>query len=572
MKIKSTILIFALSVSILYPQIERETRAVWVSTNFRLDWPPPTYDENKQKESLSRIFDNIKSKNLNTVYFQVRSSGTVLFRSSFEPLSPYVTGKVNGDAVYDPLAFAVEQAHKRGLEVHAWVNVVRCFSGTETYILKDPNHISQRKPEWVVEDNNGGSVSYWLDPGLPEVREYLSDLISEIAEKYDVDGIQLDYIRYPGKNFDDDFSYGLYGNGRPKDDWRRDNITDIVALVYKKVKSIKPFVKIGAAPVGVYKNENGFYNFEGYGEIYQDSRSWLAKGIVDYLVPQVYWGIDDKPDFIKVAKDWVDNNFSRSVIIGIAAYKENVKQQLDKLVSYVRTLGCDGVSFFRYSNIKDYNFKTFAYKTFPAEMAWLDGNLPTAPYNLTFVNSKNNPGIITLSWENKKGSVFDSTLYYALYNLPSSGSKTDPGYLLDIIESNKNSVSLGIKHPKKINYYFTLKSLNRLWNESLEASNVINIKFNDMAVFASMDDILQNPVLVKGTDASSKILLFSKKKERIKISSDDKSIEISKTIYPGKNVLFIPNALLGKKKILLIFENSKRKVELNMYKVVPQQI
>ncbi len=564
-QIKFIIVFLFLSFSIIYSQIERETRAVWVSTNFHLDWPPPTYDEQKQKAALNEIFENIKSKNLNTVYFQVRSSGTVMFKSSFDPLSPYITGKVGGNASYDPLEYAIEQAHKRGLEIHAWVNVVRCFSGTETYILKSPDHISQRKPEWIVEDKSNGNTSYWLDPGLPEVREYLSDLISEIAEKYDIDGIQMDFIRYPGKNFDDTFSYSVYGKGKSKDQWRRDNITDIVRLVYEKVKSIKPYVKIGAAPVGIYKNEEGSYNLEGYGDVYQDSRSWLANGIVDYLVPQVYWGINDQPDFTKIAKDWTEHNFNRSIIIGVGAYKDNVKEQLNKIVGYTRTLGCDGISFFRYSNIKDYNFRLFTYRTFPASMAWLDGFAPSPPYNLIYSRHGSNPSLITLSWETEKAkSRNDSVSYYALYNLPSMTSKTDPEHLLDIVEDARNSITLGIKEPKRINYYFTLKTLNRLWNESLKSSNVVNVKFNELSLFATLDDMFENPVLLKGSNDSSKILLFAKQKEGIKISSGDSKIEISKTIYPGKNVLMIPNSLLNKKKIQITFENSKRVVELNL--------
>ncbi|MHB8906729.1 MAG: glycoside hydrolase family 10 protein, partial [Melioribacteraceae bacterium] len=373
MKIKS-FLIFALFLIFavnIFSQTERETRAVWVATNFRLDWPPPTFDQQKQKQALIEILDNIKSKNLNTVYFQVASNGTVLFKSSFEPFSPYITGEVDGAASYDPLQFAVEQAHKRGLEIHAWVNVVKCFSGTESNILNNSNHISKRKPEWIVEDIRDGQKSLWLDPGLPEVREYISEMIAEMVENYDVDGVHLDYIRYPGKNFEDEFSYSVHGTGLSRDEYRRKNITDLVELISKKIKAVKHYIKLGVAPIGIYKNKNGTNGWEGYTEVYQDSRDWLKRGIIDYVAPQIYWGFNDNPRFGAVAKDWVENSYGRSVVLGIGAYKPSVKPDMDQMIQYARSINADGVSFFRYENIKDTEFNSFRYKTYPAVMAWL---------------------------------------------------------------------------------------------------------------------------------------------------------------------------------------------------------
>ena len=245
MKVKSFLLIYLMLISTaqIFSQTERETRAVWIATNFRLDWPPQTFDQEKQKQALIEILDNIKSKNPNTVYFQVRVMVRVLFKSSFDPFSPYITGEVDGIASYDPLQFAVEQAHKRGLEIHAWVNVVRCFNGAESKVLNNPNHISKRKPEWVMEDIRGGQKSLWLDTGLPEVREYISDMITEIVETYDVDGVHLDYIRYPGKNFEDEFSYAVHGAGLSRDEFRRNNITALVELINKKNQSDKTLYK-----------------------------------------------------------------------------------------------------------------------------------------------------------------------------------------------------------------------------------------------------------------------------------------------------------------------------------------
>ncbi|MFA3783748.1 glycoside hydrolase family 10 protein [Melioribacteraceae bacterium 4301-Me] len=564
MVLKFLILLTIIFFSDLYSQIEKETRAVWVSTNFRLDWPPPTFESNLQKQSLIEILDNIKSKNLNTVYFQVRSNGTLLCKSSFEPLSPYITGKVNGKADYDPLDFAIEQAHIRGLEIHAWVNVVRCFSGKDNFILTDSNHIFKRKPQWVVEYNDSGNISYWLDPGFPEVRDYLSNLITEIVKNYDIDGIQLDFLRYPGKNFNDSFSYNQYGNSEQKDKWRRENITKILESVYEKIKSIKPYVKVGVAPIGIYKNENGYY-FEGYGDVYQDSKAWLQKGIVDYLVPQVYWGINDKPDFAALAKSWVSSSFNRNIIIGIAAYKNNVKEQIDKLIEYCRDIHSNGVSFFRYSNIKEYNFKSFSYKAIPSEMSWLNKFYPIPPQNLSFTLSQDNPYTVKLSWQiQKSSSKYDSAVYIALYNLPKPSAGAKSQFLLDIIDANKNTVTFEIKNPQKINYYFALKSLNRFWQESNETSNVIEIKLNQLSQFAYLDDLLPKPMLLKNNNDHSEILLFSKEKETVKISFGNLNMTERRTIYPGKNVLIIQNDLTASREIQIEFETTKKKFNLSL--------
>jgi uncharacterized lipoprotein YddW (UPF0748 family) len=545
-------------------QIERETRAVWVATNHRLDWPPPTFDQEKQKKSLEEIFDNIKSKNLNTVYFQVRSNGTVLFKSTLDPFSSYITGKINGSATYDPLEYAVKLAHEKGLEIHAWINCVNVFSGNESSVENNPDHICQRKPEWIVEDVRDGSKSFWLDPGLPEVREYISDLIAEMVENYDVDGVHLDYIRYPGKNFDDDFSFGIYNGGLSRDDWRRNNITELIDLINKKIKAIKPYVKLGAAPIGVYKNQKGMYAWEGYTEVYQDSREWLRKGVLDYVVPQIYWGMNENPRFDLVAKDWLDNAFGRSVILGIGAYKENVKSEIGKMIQFSRSMNAGGVAFFRYSNIKDYEFKNFSYKTYPAAMAWLDGIYPDSPHDL--VCKKENENIIRLDWDIKKSPSNDSIRYYALYSLPHPNSELLPDYLLDIIPADKSSIDLSIK-PKQVNYYFTIKSVSKLWNESIESSNIAQIKFDELLSLADFQDMNAKPMLLKESKDNFKILLTSAINNTIIISGGTESkdqIIKSAEVSVGKNIININSDLNNYSKILIKYINSNKEYSLKL--------
>jgi uncharacterized lipoprotein YddW (UPF0748 family) len=546
-------------------QIVRETRAVWVSTNFRLDWPPHTFNQEKQKQELIRIFDNIKAKNLNTVYFQVRSNGTVMFKSSFEALSPYITGKVGGEASYDPLKFAIEEAHKHGLEIHAWVNTVRCFAGSELSTFNDSNHIAQRKPEWVIEDINDRAKSYWLDPGLPEVREYISDLIEEMVENYDIDGVHLDFIRYPGKNFDDDFSYNVYSNGAPIDDWRRNNITSLVESISKKVKSKKPFVRVGAAPIGVFRNQKGMYGWEGFSEIYQDSREWLKRGLLDYVAPQIYWSLSDNTRFDLLAKDWVENSFGKHIVLGIGAYKENVKPEIEQMINFSRSINADGVAFFRYSNISDYNFENFSHKTLPALMSWVGGIYPEAPSKLTAELTGIERNEINFNWEANRKKSKDSTSYFALYNLPHKEAELQPDYLIDVIPADETSFILKLEKPDRVNYYFTLNSISKLWNESIESSNIVNIKFDDLNYFLENRTAHPQPVLVKEDNHKMKILFYADAVENIElIAKAGERLEklFDKTLTPGKNIISFESDISKYNSLKIRFVQKNREVEL----------
>jgi len=542
---------------------ERETRAVWVATNHRLDWPPAVFDEETQKKALDGIFDDIKSKNLNTVFFQVRSNGTVLFKSSFDPFSPHINGKMEMDSSYDPLKYAIELAHKKGLEIHAWINVVNIFSGRETSIFNNTDHISKRKPEWIVEDNRDGSKSYWLDPGLPEVREYLSDLIEEMVQNYDIDGVHLDYIRYPGKNFDDDFSFNLYNEGLSRDNWRRKNISDLIRLINSKIKSVKPYVKLGAAPIGIYKNLQGMFGWEGYNEVYQDSREWLSKELLDYVTPQIYWSFNANTRFDLLAKEWVENSFGRNVVLGIAAYKPEVKEEIEKMIHFSREINSDGVAFFRCSNIRDYKFRNFSYRTFPASMNWLASIKTKAPYDLKY--SLGEKGIINLSWKIKNHNSLDSIRYFALYNLPHPTVELVQDYLFDVIPADKTSLAMLINKPKKINYYFAMKSVSKLWDESSESSNVVQVTIPELQKLSSIDLLNTKPILIKESPNNSKILFHSSVNETISIKGEidnHKEDVATAQLKKGKNIISIPVDINEYKSLTIEFNSTGNTLKL----------
>ncbi|OGV07178.1 MAG: hypothetical protein A2499_06160 [Stygiobacter sp. RIFOXYC12_FULL_38_8] len=567
MKSKALFAILLLFSSLVFSQVERETRAVWLTTNHRLDWPPPSYNAEKQKKALADIFDDLKTKNFNTVYFQVRSNGTVMFNSSFEPLSQYITGEVDGNASYDPLKYAVEQAHKHGLEIHAWVNACLVYNGTEQAVLKSKNHLSQKKPEWIVEDVRDGQKSLWLDPGLPEVKSYLTDLILEMVENYDIDGVHLDYIRYPGKNFEDDFSYNIHGGGLTRDEFRRKNITAIVEEIYKQVKSVKPFVKVGAAPIGVYKKLPGMTAWESYYDIYQDSYGWMKKGIVDYLTPQIYWSLDENPRFDLLAKDWKANSNGRGVVLGIGAYKENVKPELEEMIGLSRNLKVDGVSFFRYQHIKDVNFPSYRYKTFPAAMPWLQVIYPPAPVSLS-LNRQEGKNLFTLNWEVEKNSnPNDSVNYFAIYNLPRSNSETLTEYLFDVVPAPRTSVTLAIDKPKKVNYFFRVKSVNKLWNESIESSEAVKVEIPLMKELAQLNETLLQPLLIKESDKSAAVVIQCGEKQSVEIfGGKGKVFSLLKkeSASIGKNIFTIKKELKNYDVLKIVFGASKKEVELKL--------
>lgn len=560
-------LIFIVS-GTLVSQVQRETRAVWVTTNFRLDWPPLSYDPAIQKQSLNEIFDNIKRKKLNTVYFQVRSNGTTMFESSYEPFSAYLTGKTGETPEYDPLEEAIKICRRKGLEIHAWINVIRCCAGEEEQISKHPDHVYNKHPEWVVPFRENGSLSYWLDPGLPEVREYLVNLIAEIAEVYDIDGLHLDFIRYPGKEFNDNNSFAKYGDGMTREDWRRNNITMILEQLNLRVKEIKPYVKLGVTPIGIYSNMNGARGLEGYGTVFQDSRAWLRSGIIDYAVPQIYWNFGNNPKFDVLARDWQLNSYGRNIVLGIAAYKDDVKPEMEKMIQYARHIGAQGVSFFRYEHIKEHNFAAFDHFAYPSEMAWIDASKPNPPVNLKYEVRDFDPLTLTLRWDHPEYNFNDVFAdYYALYSLPFDTAVTDHKYLYDIVKASHDSLMISFGKPRRVNYHLALKSVDKLWNESETSSNIIDITIPELRQLIQNYSVFNKPALIKKNNGDSKLLMFANNDDEIEIiaqaGKNEKSL-MKKNISYGKNIFTLKQNLNLYDTLKIVYLRSGREVELKL--------
>lgn len=519
-------------------QTDRETRAVWVATNFRLDWPPPTYDVSEQKNELVKILDNLENRNYNTIYFQVRFNGTVLFNSSYEPWSHYIAGNIGEEPDYDPLNFAIEEAHKRGLEIHAWFNMVRCYSGNEQNVFDYPAHVLNKHPEWIHKVNVDGEISYWLDPGLPEVREYLANIVCEAVSKYNFDGIQFDFIRYPSREIDDSFAYNLYGENKDKNQWRRENITDIVKQISLRAYELNPDLIIGAAPLGIYKNKPGATGLQSYYEVFQESRLWLREQYIDYLAPQIYWNISDKPRFDLLVKDWLDESFGRNIVIGIASYKKNVKSETHKMIDYTRSQNAAGVAFFRYEFITDADY--FDSKSYPAEINWKKKSLPAAPVELVADIKDDTQNKIELTWIIPELTPESKSIeYFSIYDLNNKFDEMSSENLFKVISADRTSLIFNILNPARINYYFAVRSLNRFWYESKNRSNIVEISIPVLKSLSQDIELIDNVFYVDHSTDENIIIITTSRKEEVIITFQTEETAAYRTelLLPGLNII-----------------------------------
>lgn len=296
----------------------REFRAAWVATVGNIDWPSkPGLPVEQQKSELLAILDRAAKLNLNAVILQVRPACDAIYASQIEPWSFYLTGAMGKapEPFYDPLAFAVEEAHKRNLELHAWFNPYRAGI-LASKSIPSAGHISKTHPNLVRK--YGGHL--WLDPGEKEVQDYSLSVVMDVVKRYDIDGVHFDDYFYPYKELDekqqemefpDEASWKRYGvDGKlNREDWRRENVNTFVHRVYDSIKAEKPWVKFGVSPFGIWQPgyPQQIKGFNSYGKIYCDSRKWLANGWMDYCAPQLYWSINLPDTSFPVLLKWWSN-------------------------------------------------------------------------------------------------------------------------------------------------------------------------------------------------------------------------------------------------------------------------
>lgn len=387
-----------------------EVRAAWVTAVYGLDWPKTRATSaegiRRQQAELIEILDRLRAANFNTVLFQTRTRGDVLYRSSIEPYNPILTGKTGGNPGYDPLAFAVEECHKRGMECHAWMVTIPLGSRKHVASLGGQS-VTKRKPAICVPYKR----EYFLNPGHPQTKEYLMSLVREVVERYDVDGVHFDYLRYPehALRFPDGHEYRRYANGRSLEQWRRDNLTEIVRYIYKGVKSLKPWVKVSTCPVGKYRDTSRYSSrgWNAFHTVHQDVQGWLGEGIQDQIYPMMYFRGNG---FYPFALDWKEQSNDRHIIPGLGIYFLHPDEgdwtvdEIERQLHFIRTHGLDGEAHYRVKYLMDntqhlYDLLADTYYASPAlqpPMPWVDSVPPTAPTHLR--TEQKAPGYTQLSW------------------------------------------------------------------------------------------------------------------------------------------------------------------------------
>jgi uncharacterized lipoprotein YddW (UPF0748 family) len=313
----------------------REFRGVWVATVHNIDWPNRDSSSEQQKKDLLKLLDSYKELNLNAVIFQVRPAADAFYPSDIEPWSIWLNGKQGQapDPFYDPLAFAIEETHKRGMEFHAWLNPYRASSRIPKEDLS-PDHVVHKHPEWILSYGD----NLYLDPGLPEVRAHTNRVVHDIVSRYELDAIHFDDYFYPykieGELFPDTDSFKNHGGSFFPDrleDWRRENVDQIIRELAATIKKAKPWVQFGISPFGVWRNASTDptgsetqASQTNYDDLYADVRKWAVEGWIDYVVPQAYWHIGfDIADYGAITRWWNDLNSKALLYIGLSVARVN---------------------------------------------------------------------------------------------------------------------------------------------------------------------------------------------------------------------------------------------------------
>jgi uncharacterized lipoprotein YddW (UPF0748 family) len=381
----------------------REFRAAWISTVWNIDWPTkPGLPPAQQQAELIAILDRLQALQFNAVILQVRPEGDALYASSLEPWSHWLTGTQGQAPGYDPLTFAIAQCRQRGLELHAWFNPYRARTSNST--LNTANHIAKTNADVVYSWGR----QLWMDPGAKAVQDRTYAVILDVVRRYDLDGVHLDDYFYPypiaGQAFPDGKTYQTYraqGGSLGLEDWRRDNVNQMVQRLSSGIRAAKPHVKFGISPFGIYRpgQPPGIRGLDAYSSLYADALKWLQAGWVDYLAPQLYWKIDAPGQSYPLLMHWwADNNpRQRHLYVGNnlgqldgkAWTLAEIEQQIE-LTRQTQAKQVVGNIFFSVGalvanreGISD-RFQTTTYATpaLPPVMPWLQAAPPSPPIGL----------------------------------------------------------------------------------------------------------------------------------------------------------------------------------------------
>ena len=424
-----------------------------------------------QKEELCKQLDMLKEANFNTVLFQTRLRGDVIYPSIYETFAESLAGKTGRNPGYDPLKFAIEECHKRGMEIHAWMVCIPAGNDRQVKLLGKQS-VVKKKPTMCIHFKR----AWYLDPGNPETAKYLAAIAKEITMNYDIDGIHLDYIRYPenAENFPDGKTFRKYGKGKTISQWRRDNITSIVREIYNDVKLIKPWVKVSSSPVGKYDDTRRYSSkgWNAYNAVYQDAKLWLKTGIHDAIFPMMYFRDNH---FYPFALDWEENKHGRFVVPGLGIYflKQKAHEwdinEIMRQIYFTRRNGLDGQAFFRNEFLmKNTCGLTDSLKcrfyTYPAAvppMVWQDSIAPAQPVNgvISFRNDS-----VMINWDKADSSKTEEASY-RIYASDFYPVDINDGKNIICLKHGSNSFCYSLK-AGKIKRFWAITATDRYGNES----------------------------------------------------------------------------------------------------------
>lgn len=439
----------------LAAQPKYEVRAVWLTTIGGIDWPHSYAGSarsiERQKDELRDILDRLQRANINTVLLQTRIRATTIYPSAYEPWDGCLSGKPGKSPGYDALKFAIDECHRRGMELHAWVVAIPIGKWNAAGCVR----LRKRHPGLVRKIGDEG----YLDPEKPQTAEYLADLCAEITGNYDIDGIHLDYIRYHE-------TWPMKVSRRQG----RTNITNIVRAISRRVKSIKPWVKMSCSPIGKYKDLSRFssYGWNAYERVCQDAQAWLRDGLMDELFPMMYFRGNQ---FYPFALDWNEHSYGRIVAPGLGIYFMSPREKdwpLSDITREMLTLRHYGMghAFFRSKfftdNVKGiYDFTAQSFNQYPAlipPMTWQSSARPSAPSGLSRRTQEDN--VELLSW-----TPVDKDTTRIMYNVYSSREypvNTDDARNLTVVRLRKSSLII----PHDPTRYYAVTAIDRYGNES----------------------------------------------------------------------------------------------------------
>ncbi len=483
---------------------KREFRGVWIATVANIDWPTKgVWDAEKQKKDLIAILDQHQRQGLNAVMFQIRPAADALYANSNEPWSQWLTGEQGKgpNEFYDPLKFAIEECHKRGMELHAWFNPYRATFDAVSSIHS--SHITKQKPEWFF--SYGGKKLF--DPGIPEVRAYITQVILNVVKNYDIDGVHFDDYFYPygikGQIINDAESFRNYNdqNFSSIADWRRDNVDKLIKMVSDSIKHYKKYVKFGISPFGIWQNKrqsaegsetNGGDSYHG---LYADSRKWVKEGWVDYINPQIYWSFESVPaPYAKLVNWWSENSYGRHLYIGHGAYRindpkdfawRNPKQIPNQIIYNRQNPRVQGSIYFSSKSLTTNRLGVsdslinnyYKYPSLPPVMLWVDSVAPYNPQNVLAIQMNKH---VVLSWKQPLDAKDQEATYgYVVYRFENGEEvNTEKAtaiknvYYGDVTSWEDKDVEAGK------NYTYVVTAIDRMKNES-EYSIPVSITVQD---------------------------------------------------------------------------------------------